>query len=338
MRSAVLVDPENFDDSEQRFAESLDSETSSPASAPEAPAEHQPWRQEVVSRVRQHRARRRKGFDPDSSLALDFREPLAAYVQTTPNFYERALEVEPVPVSPAPESVTAAGRAEAPKVIEFPRTLATPPPPIVSSRLDELELADPVPETPRILDAPEDAPEPPAEQMDLLSGFTDLRLEAPALRATHSMELPPQPARLEHRLVAGAIDCTVVLAAEALLVTLFVSLTRTETVARSTWLCLLAASGVLWLVYQYLFLVHGNGTPGMKMTELELVTFDRKPAPRSARKWRALASALCGCSLGLGFAWSFVDEDTLGWQDRITQTYLRARSESLPPETPEIEF
>jgi len=28
-------------------------------------------------------------------------------------------------------------------------------------------------------------------------------------------------------------------------------------------------------------------------------------------------------SLGLGFAWAALDEDCLGWHDRITRTYLR---------------
>jgi hypothetical protein len=27
--------------------------------------------------------------------------------------------------------------------------------------------------------------------------------------------------------------------------------------------------------------------------------------------------------MGLGFAWALVDEDCLGWHDRITRTYLR---------------
>src|SRR5437016_9957074 len=34
--------------------------------------EEQPWRQEVISRVQQHRARRRKRFDTNGTLDLDF--------------------------------------------------------------------------------------------------------------------------------------------------------------------------------------------------------------------------------------------------------------------------
>jgi hypothetical protein len=28
-------------------------------------------------------------------------------------------------------------------------------------------------------------------------------------------------------------------------------------------------------------------------------------------------------SLGVGFVWALVDEDTLGWHDRISGTYMR---------------
>jgi uncharacterized RDD family membrane protein YckC len=44
------------------------------------------------------------------------------------------------------------------------------------------------------------------------------------------------------------------------------------------------------------------------------------------RRWRALATTLSALSLGLGFAWSFVDEDTLGWHDRISQTHMKEHS------------
>jgi hypothetical protein len=37
-----------------------------------------------------------------------------------------------------------------------------------------------------------------------------------------------------------------------------------------------------------------------------------------------IASILSAGSLGLGFAWSYLDEDALCWHDRITHTYLAA--------------
>jgi uncharacterized RDD family membrane protein YckC len=86
-------------------------------------------------------------------------------------------------------------------------------------------------------------------------------------------------------------------------------------------------SALLWLVYQYLFLVYSPGTPGMRMAQLELCTFEGGPVSRSLRRWRALASLLSCCSFGLGFAWALIDEDRLGWHDRITQTHLKTSRE-----------
>jgi hypothetical protein len=63
----------------------------------------------------------------------------------------------------------------------------------------------------------------------------------------------------------------------------------------------------------------------MSAAELELCNFESADATRAARRWRALAIALSGLSLGLGFAWALVDEDTLGWHDRISQTYLKSK-------------
>jgi hypothetical protein len=46
---------------------------------------------------------------------------------------------------------------------------------------------------------------------------------------------------------------------------------------------------------------------------------------RGLRRWRVLASILSLASLGLGYAWCFLDEDQLSWHDRITRTHLAPR-------------
>jgi len=48
-----------------------------------------------------------------------------------------------------------------------------------------------------------------------------------------------------------------------------------------------------------------------------------------------LASYLSAASLGMGYAWVFLDEDVLCWHDRTTHTYLapgkpRPKPEGLP--------
>jgi uncharacterized RDD family membrane protein YckC len=89
-------------------------------------------------------------------------------------------------------------------------------------------------------------------------------------------------------------------------------------------LCGLGVMAILWILFQYLFLVHGNGTPGMLLADLELATFDGKAVPVNGRRCRALATVLSAFSLGFGYAWALIDEDQLGWHDRITGTMLRS--------------
>jgi len=68
--------------------------------------------------------------------------------------------------------------------------------------------------------------------------------------------------------------------------------------------------------------VFSKTTPGLWLAKLEVTRFDGAPASRSLRRWRVLASLLSCVSLGLGYAWCFLDEDRLSWHDRITRTHL----------------
>jgi uncharacterized RDD family membrane protein YckC len=276
-------------------------------------AEGQPWRQEVISRVEQHRARRRRRFDPSASLALDFP------AEANPVLPQREDELLQSAGSMEQQSPKPTRRLEPPKIIRFPqraqREAAGTPRPLVVD-LDsnsDLELA---------------APE--AEQMELLPSFADIRLEeaeAPEEnRLVQEMDLPPQPAPLRQRFFSGLLDAGIVLTAIILFAATFVKLAGNGPPLRLALLCAFAVAGALWLLFQYLFLVHGEGTPGMRAIGLELCAFAGRRPSRFARRGRALATILSGFSLGLGFVWSLVDEDTLGWHDRISQTYLRTAS------------
>jgi hypothetical protein len=64
-----------------------------------------------------------------------------------------------------------------------------------------------------------------------------------------------------------------------------------------------------------------------------LARFDGSPASRPLRRWRVLASYLSAASLGMGYAWVFLDEDVLCWHDRITHTYLAPRSRNSGDDT-----
>src|SRR5215471_5991037 len=77
----------------------------------------QPWRQEVVSRVQQHRARRRKRCDPNATMELFSPEPPQQQSEET-------FSTPPEPGSPAHADFgfARAGVEEPPKIIEFPRS------------------------------------------------------------------------------------------------------------------------------------------------------------------------------------------------------------------------
>ena len=317
------------------------------------------WRQEVVSRVQQHRARRRRPADPNA-MELDFSTDTphsfgaTAHGRATPPPPERFAEIL-VEWNHIQQDVP---RPE-PKIIRFPRTQPAYVPTVEEVRLDEVELADPAPESPRILDAspeifetenqifesgvleampfevepieeeqPASYPLPAAiagQQMDLLPSFADIQLEAePMFGFDNDLEVIPRPAPLNQRFVSGLVDAGIVFIATGVFVLTFMEAAEEMPQSRMTLVCMLAAAGIFWLLFQYIFLIFRKATPGMSMFQLELCTFAGTGTSMFDRQRRALASALSGFSMGLGYAWALVDEDRVGWHDRISRTHLRS--------------
>ncbi len=272
--------------------------------------------------MQQHRARRRRHSDRNA-LELDFsaHEPFSfsAGVQESGPPPERFAEI--------------IVKTEPPKVIRFPRPAPVPMPAMQEITLEELELAAPVPEAPRIVEAlpeTEQLEAPPAapvmqnaRQMELLPSFADIDLEPAPQQLDGELESIPQPAPLSQRVVAGIVDAGIVFCATGVFALTFLKLAEEIPHSRLTLAFAMASCGIFWLVFQYLFLMYAGTTPGMRMVQLELCTFDGKKVTRFARQCRALASGLSGFSAGLGYAWAFIDEDQLGWHDRISQTHLR---------------
>jgi uncharacterized RDD family membrane protein YckC len=204
------------------------------------------------------------------------------------------------------------------KIIEFPRFAWGPPPPPPD------QLAEPVIDRPRILEVPEVAPPPPA-----LGGITitPAPVEQPEKRP--GIDTPLQSAPLARRVLALLVDGVILAAASALFGFIFwkITLVRPPQVQ----LLSLAAGipALFWAVYQYLLIVYAGTTPGLRLARLQLSRFDGSLATRSLRRWRVLASYLSAASLGMGYAWLFLDEEGLCWHDRITRTYLAPPQRSL---------
>jgi uncharacterized RDD family membrane protein YckC len=319
------------------------------------------WRGEVANRVQAHRARRRRRYDPESSLSLSFTqtansadagEPSPEKTRNTTQQYHQTSsapeleapdlegggvstlveEIEDSRPSPyrrivlkssEPEPEIAAGD----NVIEFPRSLE-------QDLLFAHELAESISATPRILESePPEAtvePEPPVSKLQPLATFhlDDYVSSAPDSwqadeEEESEIELPLQVAPANARTMCVLTDAVVVLTASALFAVIVMSIAKFVPQGRlGVALALLLPLG-LWSAYHYLFLVYGRATLGMQMAQLELSSFEGCVPTRRIRAWRALSLLLSCASLGLGFAWAMVDEDRLGWHDRITRTYLR---------------
>jgi uncharacterized RDD family membrane protein YckC len=89
--------------------------------------------------------------------------------------------------------------------------------------------------------------------------------------------------------------------------------------------CVVAAValGFLYVAYHMLFCSLTEGTPGMRCARIALCTFSDENPTRSAMRRRVAALLLSACALGLGLLWIALDEDRLGWHDRITGIYPR---------------
>jgi len=227
----------------------------------------------------------------------------------------------------APDRATEAAIAPpTAKIIEFPRSWSAPPPP-----LDE--LAEPVIDRPRILEAPAIAPPLPA-----LGGIT---IEAPEKQAAEKrlgIDIPLQTAPLIQRILAAVLDAVIVAGACALFAFVFWKIAAVRP-PRFLILGLVAGlGGLFWAASQYLLIVYSGATPGLLLARLELTRFDGTPVSRRLRRWRVLASFLSAASLGMGYLWVFLDEDALCWHDRITHTYLAPRRQEREGKSSSVVF
>lgn len=248
----------------------------------------------------------------NQALALDRGEHGSPDVLTEPH---RDDPAEPVAAAvPTPAFASAAQVHAGAKIIEFPRFAWEPPQPPSD------QLAEPVIDRPRILDVPEVTPPPPA-----LGGISIEPAERADSEKRPGIDIPLQSASLSRRILASLLDGIIVIAASSMFGTIFWKITG---ICPPQMQLLELACGIpclFWFAYQYLLIVYAGRTAGLRAAGLELAHFDGTPTSRSLRRWRVFASYLSAASLGMGYAWVFLDEDTLCWHDRITHTYLAPR-------------
>lgn len=295
------------------------------------------WRDELSARLTRYRARRKAPPPRYPSLKLPFDalgsqaravetssasvfEPVSNHALALDGIVQEsspAEELSPVPAQPEMANEVAAAPVRrvavqpSAKIIEFPRFAWGPPPPPPD------QLAEPVSGRPRILEVPEvEAPLP------ALGGITIEPAPVAEVEKLPGIDIPLQSAPLGLRFLAAIVDGIIISAASALFGFIFWKVAA----VRPPQLQLLALAGgvfcLFWAAYNYLLIVYGGSTPGLRVAGLRLTKFDGSSMSRGLRRWRVLASFLSAVSLGMGFAWVFLDEDALCWHDRITHTYL----------------
>ncbi|HEY1660251.1 MAG TPA: RDD family protein [Candidatus Sulfotelmatobacter sp.] len=320
-----------------------------PAQASDIPDDASAWRQELSARLNRYHSRRKPRPPRYPSLQLKFEQPSAfaaadvnldfsrlpsvsnrivsnqavafdevssfstfvpepAYSAAAFTLPDEATAEVPAPLSHPPGAGAGAGA----KIIEFPRSWTPPVAP-----LDQ--LAGPVVTAPRILEVPEIAPPPPA-----LGGITIEPPAPPPIEKRPGIDIPLLSAPLEHRIFAAVIDSVIIVSACTLFAFIFWKLTAIEPPPIQIAGVFAGLLASFWSAYQYLLVVYAGTTPGLLLARLELCRFNGTPAKRGLRRWRVLASFLSAASLGMGYLWVFLDEDSLCWHDRITHTYLAA--------------
>lgn len=329
----------------------LDSDAVAMAANPELdlsqPLAQEPWRDEVAARLARYRARRKPRGPRFPSLRLPFESDNWPRMAEPPSFASppEADSGAPVnaPVASAhssPQSddyreaeATAAPRPLMPnlapeptaKIIEFPRSAAIP-------LVHENALADPIFDRPRIVEAPEVLPPPPALGGILIEPV----IRQPAELRAKELRIPS--ASIPRRLLATAVDGFILIVSISAFAAIFLRFNPFHLPAALVAGVVSGLTITLWFIYQYLFVVYTGSTPGLRAVRLEIVRFDGSSTTRSIRRWRVLASALSGLSAGLGYLWSMLDSDSLCWHDRITKTYIRmAAASKTVKATPDVE-
>ena len=124
-----------------------------------------------------------------------------------------------------------------------------------------------------------------------------------------------------HRLMAAAVDGSMILMAMGLFVVIFYLSGGHIIVSKQTVPLLAGVMAAVALFYRLLWCLADGDTPGMRFAGLRLVNFDGRRPDRHQRGIRQAAYLLSLLSAGLGLVWALVDEENLTWHDHISKTF-----------------
>lgn len=172
---------------------------------------------------------------------------------------------------------------------------------------------------------PWSAPDVPAVQSFLYLDSEPLREgQEPSGAFAGQAIIAPETATIARRLVALGIDCGLVAAATGAFIVTAAKIAGALPTGINAVMTAAAVLSVFWVIYQLLFFTLSNQTPGMRMARIGLCMLNDENPSRKAMRRRVLAQAVALLPFGIGMFWALLDDDRLGWHDRISQMYQRA--------------
>jgi uncharacterized RDD family membrane protein YckC len=274
------------------------------------------WREELSGRVqkfRRRRARLRTGFDPTTTLDLDFRPDA-----------DREIDADEIDTS-------IDGR-----LIEF------------GEHARQLGAADDATQDDSILDsatlrqsgaglrvlsgAAVQAGELPLGQQNISAESVEIILD-PVRSSEHGRPAPLDRASdpwalLGRRFLAGLVDTFLLLVGAAVFAAIFwivclrsgaVSVRLANLIAMSL------AVAFLILFYFGMSIALTATTPGLAFMGLEVRNLDGELPSTRDSFWRAFGYLVSTSALFLGFVWALLDADGLTWHDLMSETYVTNR-------------
>jgi uncharacterized RDD family membrane protein YckC len=128
-----------------------------------------------------------------------------------------------------------------------------------------------------------------------------------------------------HRFVASSIDAAVILIGFGLLSITFQGLGGQFGSGKMFWIGMAGTLVLVSLLYGLIWAIAGTETAGMRLTDLQLITFDGFQLDARSRALRFASTWLSFCSGGLGLLWAMADEENLTWHDHISKTFPTIR-------------
>jgi uncharacterized RDD family membrane protein YckC len=132
-------------------------------------------------------------------------------------------------------------------------------------------------------------------------------------------------ASIEHRALAFCLDLLLILTAVGLFALIFYFggglVPALQSDPKLVWGILGGFGTLIYFLYEFVWALAGGATLGMRWARLRLLNFDGRPPDLGARLLRLVSYVLSVLPAGLGIIWAMFDEEKLGWQDHMSNTF-----------------